>query len=252
MTTEQKIVLVTGCNGGIGKGICRKFKEEGWNVIGSDFFEFENEFVNTFFKCDLMISSDIEKLFEKVDATVTKLDCLVNNAGHQICKPFNETSVRDFKEVMDCNLIAPFHLSQLAYPALKQARGCIINIASVHATATSDKIMAYAASKAGLVGMTKNMAIEYSKHCIRVNSISPGAVDTMMLRSGLGRGHIVGEDVDQLVFKLGRKHLVGRVGQPNDIAELVYFLGDNSKSEFITGQNFVADGGASIVLSTEC
>lgn len=249
--SKKKFVLVTGCHGGIGYAICSKFAIEGWTVIGVDFYEKSNDFVDFFIKCDLSSSEQIECMFVELDKFTDRIDCLINNAAHQICKPFFDMEPTEFRYILDCNLVAPFHLSKLALPLLKLTRGSIVNIGSVHATATSDQILAYATSKAGLVGMTKNLAIEYSKFCIRVNCVSPGAVDTPMLRSGLERGHVGSGDTNDLVFKLGRKHLIGRVGLPSDIAELVYFLGDNYRSEFITGANYLIDGGASVLLGTE-
>ena len=140
---------------------------------------------------------------------------------------------------------------QLCTPYLKIARGSIVNIGSGHATATSPGLATYAVSKAGLVGLTKNMAIEFSNNSIRVNCVSPGAVDTMMLRTSIERNVIDGDDTDQKLFKMGRNHLVGRIGHPSDIAEMCYFLADDSKSEFITGSNFVVDGGVTCKLSSE-
>ena len=92
---------------------------------------------------------------------------------------------------------------------------------------------------------------ELSKYKIRVNCISPGAVDTNMLRNGLSRGHIDGKNTDELVYKLGKKHLFEKVGQPNEIANVVEFIANSNNCEFINGSNIIIDGGASIKLSTE-
>jgi NAD(P)-dependent dehydrogenase (short-subunit alcohol dehydrogenase family) len=154
---------------------------------------------------------------------------------------------------MDCNLKAIFILSKFFVPFLQKTSGSIVNIASVHSIASSENIATYAASKAGLIGLTRNMAIEFSKLGIRVNALSPGAVDTKMLRDGLIR-NITNPTDDMLLEaldKLGKKHLCNRVGNSLEIAKAIYFLSDNNYSSFIYGTNLIIDGGATIKLSTE-
>ena len=123
-----------------------------------------------------------------------------------------------------------------------------MNVSSVQAIATSANIAAYAASKGAMLALTRALAIELASNNIRVNAVLPGAVDTPMLYSGLSRGHLQG---DNLVEELGFKHVIGRVGQPQEIAQAVYFLADHSRSSFMAGQSLVVDGGATARLSTE-
>ncbi len=126
-----------------------------------------------------------------------------------------------------------------------------MNVSSVHAIATSANIAAYAASKGAMLALTRALAIELASNNIRVNAVLPGAVDTPMLYSGLSRGHLQGDNVLDLVEQLGSKHVIGRVGQPQEIAQAIYFLADQSRSSFMTGQGLVVDGGATCRLSTE-
>ncbi|MFM6397291.1 MAG: SDR family NAD(P)-dependent oxidoreductase, partial [Planktothrix sp.] len=126
-----------------------------------------------------------------------------------------------------------------------------MNVSSVHAIATSANIAAYAASKGAMLALTRALAIELASNNIRVNAVLPGAVDTPMLHSGLSRGHLRGDNVLDLMEQLGSKHVIGRVGQPQEIAEAIYFLADNNRSSFMTGQGLVVDGGATCRLSTE-
>jgi NAD(P)-dependent dehydrogenase (short-subunit alcohol dehydrogenase family) len=126
-----------------------------------------------------------------------------------------------------------------------------VNVSSVHAVATSSNIAAYAASKGGLLALTRAMAVEWAMDNIRVNAILPGAVDTPMLRAGLNRGHLTGGTVIDRLENLARKTVNGRVGLPEEIAHAIYFLADNSQSSFITGQAMIVDGGATARLSTE-
>ncbi|MEI2651684.1 MAG: SDR family oxidoreductase [Microthrixaceae bacterium] len=134
-----------------------------------------------------------------------------------------------------------------------KARGgaAVVNVSSVHAIQTSANIAAYAASKGGLLALTRAMAIEFAPDNIRANAILPGAVDTPMLRAGLGRGHLGGENVQDRLDNLARKTVNGRVGMPAEIASAIYFLADNQQSSFMTGQALVIDGGATARLSTE-
>ena len=129
--------------------------------------------------------------------------------------------------------------------------GAIVNVSSVHAVATSANISAYAASKGGLLALTRAMAIEFAPDNIRVNAILPGAVDTPMLRAGLDRDHAGGGSMLDRLENLARKTVNGRIGRPEEIAHTIYFLADNAQSSFMTGQALIVDGGATARLSTE-
>ena len=179
------------------------------------------------------------------------LDALINNAAVQVAKPLVDTTVEEWDAVMASNLRSVFLFSKLAYPLLKANGGAVVNISSVHAIQTSANIAAYAASKGGMLALTRAMAIEFAVDNIRVNAVLPGAVDTPMLRAGLGRGHLGGSDVQERLDNLARKTVNGRVGTPAEIAHAIYFLADNEQSSFMTGQALVIDGGATARLSTE-
>ncbi|MBA4380645.1 MAG: NAD(P)-dependent oxidoreductase, partial [Anaerolinea sp.] len=176
----------------------------------------------------------------------------VNNAALQISKPLLETSVEEWDAVMASNLRSVFLSAKLAYPLFKAAAGgAIVNVSSVHAVQTSANIAAYAASKGGLLALTRALAIEFAPDDIRVNAILPGAVDTPMLRAGLGRGHAGDGEIQERLDNLARKTVSGKVGKPEEIAHAIYFLADNTQSSFMTGQAMIVDGGATARLSTE-
>jgi NAD(P)-dependent dehydrogenase (short-subunit alcohol dehydrogenase family) len=140
----------------------------------------------------------------------------------------------------------------MAYPLMVAAGGAaIVNVSSVHAVATSKNIASYAASKGGLLALTRAMAIEFAKENIRVNAILPGAVDTPMLRSSMNRGIVGDGTVLDRLENLARKTVNGRIGQPEEIARAIYFLADTTQSSFMTGQALIVDGGATARLSTE-
>jgi NAD(P)-dependent dehydrogenase (short-subunit alcohol dehydrogenase family) len=129
--------------------------------------------------------------------------------------------------------------------------GAIVNVSSVHAVATSKHIAAYAASKGGMLALTRALAIELAPDNIRVNTVLPGAVDTSMLRDGLNRDHAGSGTAEERLENLARNTVSGKIGKPEEIAQTILFLADPEKSSFITGQPLVIDGGATARLSTE-
>lgn len=249
-----KTILITGAAGGIGRASVALFAEKGWRVIGVDRNEFGEDFPKNglFIQSDIARPEDMESIFEKAKAFTDSLDALVNNAALQVAKPLVETTVDEWDAVMAANLRSVFLGVKLAHPLLKAGNGgTIVNVSSVHAVQTSANIAAYAASKGGLLALTRAMAIEFAPENIRVNAVLPGAVDTPMLRAGLGRGHVGGDDVQERLDNLARKTVNGRVGTPAEIAHAIYFLADNEQSSFMTGQAMIVDGGATARLSTE-
>ena len=250
LLNKDRVVLITGVNGDIGQAISKQFKKYNWTVIGIDKDECKNkQYLDTFICKNLTETDSVKNIINNIKNLYNRLDCIVNNAAIQICKPIWELSESEWEETYNCNVKIVFLLAKYGLELLKNSNnGNIINIGSVHAINTSDQISAYSSSKAALVGLTRNMAIELSKFGIRVNSISPGAIDTKMLRSGLERGHLGDGDSNNLVNNLGKKHLLGKIGSPDNVANFVYYILQNN---FLTGSNIIMDGGASIFLSTE-
>ncbi|MCC6499619.1 MAG: SDR family oxidoreductase [Anaerolineales bacterium] len=248
-----RTILITGAGGGIGRACVNHFSEKGWRVIGIDRADFGEGFPadGRFIKADISHPDSVETIFQKVKDFHPTLDALVNNAAVQVAKPLIETTVEEWDAVMASNLRSVFLFVKLAHPLLKKNGGAIVNVSSVHAIQTSANIAAYATSKGGLLAFTRAMAIEFAPDNIRVNAILPGAVDTPMLRAGLGRGHVGSGDMQERLDNLARKTVSGKVGTPEEIASAIYFLADNEQSSFMTGQALVVDGGATARLSTE-
>ena len=251
--SKDHVVLITGAAGGIGRATINLFAEKGWHVIGVDRNEFGDGFPSNglFVQSDISRPEDMQAIFEKAHAFTDSLGVLINNAAMQIAKPLVETTVEEWDAVMASNLRSVFLGVKLAYPLLKAKGGAVVNVSSVHAIQTSANIAAYAASKGGLLALTRAMAIEFAPDNIRVNAILPGAVDTPMLRAGLGRGHVGHGNIQERLDNLARKTVSGKVGTPEEIAHAIYFLADNEQSSFMTGQALVVDGGATARLSTE-
>jgi NAD(P)-dependent dehydrogenase (short-subunit alcohol dehydrogenase family) len=248
-----RTVLITGAAGGIGRATVAHFHDRGWRVLGVDRLDFGGGYPadGVFIRSDISRPEDMQAIFEKVHANAPSLDALVNNAAMQIAKPLVDTTPEEWDAVMASNLRSVFLGAKLAHPLLAASGGAIVNVSSVHAIQTSANIAAYAASKGGLLALTRAMAIEFAADSIRVNAILPGAVDTPMLRAGLGRGHASGSNVQERLENLARRTVNGRVGKPEEIASAIYFLADNEQSGFMTGQALVVDGGATARLSTE-
>ncbi len=253
-STSQRTVLITGAAGGIGRATAAHFAQSGWRVIGVDRAEYGADFPanGLFIQSDVSVARNIEAIFSQARAFTDRLHALVNNAAVQVSKPILETSIEEWNTVLASNLSSVFLAVKLAHPLFKiSGGGAIVNVSSVHAIATSANIAAYAASKGGLLALTRAMAIEFAPDNIRVNAVLPGAVDTPMLRAGLNRGHLSGGDILERLDNLARKTVNGRIGRPDEIAHAIYFLADEAQSSFMTGQALVVDGGATARLSTE-
>ena len=253
---ENKVrtVLITGAAGGIGKATVAHFAAQGWRVVGVDRKEVYTGFPTDgfFIQADLAQPQEVERVYREAAEFTPKLDSLVNNAAFQVTKPISQTSVEEWDQVIAVNLRAAFLGARYGFELLAaEGGGAIVNVASVHAVATSPNIAAYAASKGGLVALTRAISIEFAPANIRVNAILPGAVDTPMLAAGFNRGHLVQGSVEQQKAELARKTIIGRIGQPHEIASVIYFLADSAQSGYMTGQSVVVDGGASARLSTE-
>jgi glucose 1-dehydrogenase len=242
---EQKFVLITGAAGGVGRATVELFTKKGWRVIGVDRAEFGSGFPanGLFIQADIADPVQLEAIYSQVSHFTDTLDAVVNNAAIQIVKPLLETSAEEWDAVMASNLRTVFLGAKLAHPLLKnRGGGAFVNVSSVHAVATSPNVSSYAASKGGLLALTRSMAIEFAKDNIRVNAILPGAVNTPMLS----------EHLDQAGREsLARKTVNGRIGKPLEIAHAIYFLADEEQSSFMTGQSILVDGGATAKLSTE-
>jgi len=250
----SRSVLITGAAGGIGRATVQFFADSGWRVIGVDRASYGETFPPDclYIQSDISIAENLESIFNQALAFTGSLNALVNNAALQIAKPLLETSVAEWDAVMASNLRSVFLSARLAYPLFKAAGGgAIVNVSSVHAVATSANIAAYAASKGGLLALTRAIAIEFAPDNIRANAVLPGAVDTPMLRAGLERGHLLGVDITERLDNLARRTVNGRIGRPEEIAHAIYFLADDSQSSFMTGQAMIIDGGATARLSTE-
>jgi glucose 1-dehydrogenase len=247
----EKTVVITGVAGGIGRATAGLFLKSGWRVFGVDNSVTVPPLAGMkLFKCDLSNAVRSEKVFTKICDEAEKIDALVNNAALQICKPVSRMKVAEWDKVMAVNLRSIFVAVRSILKHFK-AGASIVNVSSVHAVATSSNISAYAASKGAVSALTRAMAIELAPRDIRVNAVLPGAIDTPMLKKGLGRGHLEGGTLQERMASLAARTPLGRIGRPEEIGQAILFLADKERSSFMTGQVLVVDGGAMARLSTE-
>jgi len=248
----NSVVLITGVAGGIGKATAQLFHDAGWKVWGVDVKGGDAPSgVDHYVQADVSKVEDVEHIVSSLNERVGRLDALVNNAAIQITKPLVETEPKEWDHLMDVNVRAAYLLVRQSHSLLKEGGASIVNVSSVHAVATSAEIAAYATSKGALQAFSRALSIELASDDIRVNAVLPGAVDTHMLRAGLERGHAEDGSMEDRLQAFGRKHVIGRIGQPEEIAETILFLADEARSSFITGQSLIVDGGATARLSTE-
>jgi NAD(P)-dependent dehydrogenase (short-subunit alcohol dehydrogenase family) len=248
----SNVVLITGVSGGIGSATAQTFDKAGWRVIGVDRCRVDSpSSVHHFIRADLSDTVASQQTFAEVANHEGRIDALVNNAAIQICKPLVETTPDEWDAVMASNVRSVYLAVRQAYPLIRGHGGAIVNVSSVHTIATSANIAAYAASKGAVLALTRALAIELAPDHIRVNAVLPGAVNTPLLHAGLNRGRGDSGNLRELTEQLAARHLMGRVGTPEEIAQAVLFLADDDRSSFMTGQGLVIDGGATVKLSTE-
>ncbi|MEY3207511.1 MAG: hypothetical protein RIS77_884 [Pseudomonadota bacterium] len=237
----NNLVLITGASQGIGRAIATRVIQDGYRVINLDKKAPKNLLEGeTYHSIDLMDPQAIEELIPKITKQEPILR-LVNNAGFIRPGALENTTLDDFEAVMALNLRAPMLLAQQLLPQMRQAKfGRIVSIASRAALGKEERTV-YAASKAGLVGMTKTWALEMAKFGITVNAIGPGPIATELFTSG-------NPPDDPQTIKIIQNIPVQRMGQPEDVAHAVASLLDD-RAGFITGQIHFVCGGMTVGLS---
>lgn len=239
-----KAAIVTGAAGGIGRAICERFRLDGYVVIGID--RNEADVADHWLPIDL---GDLGPLREAaaVVSQEWQLAAIVHNAAVQPLAGAGDTAYDTFVEAMRVNVLAADSLVHATRDNLTANQGSVVVVSSVHASATTAGINAYATSKAALEGWVRSAAIDLGP-TIRVNAVRPGAIDTAKLQEGFARW---GADVAlERRAMLESRTPLRRIGEPREIAAAVSFLA-SPEASFITGSTLVVDGGASACLGTE-
>ena len=236
---ENKNILVTGASGGIGNSIIEKLSECGANIFATGtkiekLEELKNKYEKIkIMKFDISQTSKIEEFIEKASNELGSLDCLINNAGVTQDNLAIRMSFEEWKKVIDINLTSTFLISKYAIKKmLKYKKGKIINISSVVGHTGNLGQANYTASKAGIIAMSKSLAIEYAKKNININCISPGFIKTSMTDK------IDQKYKEQIISKIPS----GRLGEASDVANAVIFLASN-QSDYINGETLHVNGG---------
>ena len=248
----DRVAVVTGAAQGIGLAIARELRARGaylhlvdCNAVALakavDELSGGNAEAVRSIVADLSDPAAIEGIARELARTETRIDILVNNAGVEFDLPFEEVSVDIFNNVIAVNLRAPLLMTQALSPHFSATGAAIVNISSIHADHAFPNAIPYACSKAGLIALTRNLALELAPRHIRVNAVCPGYIDTPMWEEWLRTA----SNPDTLAEQTEKLHLMGRRGVPQDVASAVAYLA-GSESSWITGTCLVVDGGLTV------
>ncbi len=235
-----RVVIVTGGGSGIGRAIVERFVDSGATVVAIDVVERPAEYPAEvdFRRCDVTDPEGVERTIHEVASTHGAIDVLVNNAAIQPVssyRPLHQLGVDLLKRMLEVNVIG-YHLVARSVLArmVEQQSGVVVNLASAHAHATSREAAGYGPTKAANLMQAKQWAIEYARHGIRCVSVSPGAIDTPLVRASLEQQG--GE------AQLANRHPLGRLGRPDEIAQAILWLSSGGAS-FVTATDLAVDGG---------
>ena len=237
---KNKVALVTGASSGIGAAIAEKLSNQGARVFAAQRSSSDYEDILS----DLSDPKAPEEIISVIKKVTGRLDILINNAGIMTEGNVEETTLKDWNQHLSINLTAPFLLIREAMPLMREFRGSIVNVGSVEGLGNNPRHPAYGASKSGLHGLTRAVAVDHGEDGVRCNAVAPGWIDTP-----LNENFVKGMD-DPIGFreKLSNIHPIGRSGQPSEVAELICWLVSDAAS-FVTGQVWTIDGGRMTKLS---
>jgi NAD(P)-dependent dehydrogenase (short-subunit alcohol dehydrogenase family) len=252
---DNKVVIVTGGALGIGRACAFAFAREGAHVtiadINSDagsevlqsIVEIRPGHTAHLVRADLSHASECQRVVRETVERFGGVDVLVNNVGIQPLSSYQraeDTTEEMWDQILNVNLKSYFLMSKYALPEIrKRGGGAVINTASVQGLQSQRRVPAYAASKGGVLSLTRQMALDYAVDNIRVLAVCPGTIDTEMVRTAAAREP---DGVDAALARFGKSHPLGRIGTGADIANVVLFLASEAAS-FMTGEYVCVDGG---------
>jgi meso-butanediol dehydrogenase/(S,S)-butanediol dehydrogenase/diacetyl reductase len=241
---EGKVVIVTGAGSGIGAATARRFAREGAAVALVDR---EQEKVNAVrsgleggqslsHAADVSDEVQVRAMVETVISRFGRIDVLVNNAGVVTTGPLLQLSTPDWRKVMDTDLDGVFFCTRAALRELVKTKGCIVNTSSVSGLGGDWNMAAYNAAKGAITNLTRSLALELGQDGVRVNAVNPSLTATGMTEDMLGDKALIGKFMERMPL--------GRIGQPEDVADVIAFLASED-ARFVTGVNLPVDGGLS-------
>lgn len=241
---KESIAIVTGGSRGIGAATVNLLMQQGWRVavldkVAGTYWKKEPLFL----ECDVTSEQAIQQSVDTILAQWGCIDALINNAGIQRYGTVTDTSAELWDEVMNVNLKSMFLCARAVLPAMvNQKKGVIINVSSVQAFHSQQKVAAYTTSKTAILGLTRSIAVDYAPF-VRCVAVCPGTVDTEMLRDALA----LSADPAAVLRECEQMHPVARIADPAEIAALIHYLLDD-KAAFITGQAIRIDGGLGLMI----
>jgi len=236
---KEKVVLITGASGGIGKTIAKKFAEAQAKIALNDIAEaqealksFSQEIGGKYFLADVSKLEEVEKMVQDIQKEFGRLDVLVNNAGITQDRTLAKMTKEEWQKVIDIDLTGVFNCSKAALPLIIANQGKIVNISSLVGQRGNFGQTNYAAAKAGIIGFTKALSKEVGRFGVTVNAIAPGFIETRLTEN-------LPPELKETIKKFTP---LGRFGKPEEVASLVFFLA-SQEANFITGTVVNIDGG---------
>ena len=244
---QNKVVIVSGGTKGIGKAIVRRFAGEGSKVISLSRKTADDKLANVeYMICNISSESEVKTTIERIVKKYGKINIVINNAGIEEYFKIDETSLEEWNKIMAINVNGAFLLSKYSIPYLKKnSDSSIINMSSVQSDIITKNAAAYVTSKHAIIGLTKSIALDYAPD-IRCNAVCPATIRTPLVYRAAELE--VGKDKNKIIDKInewGKQHVLGRIGEPEEVANTVVFLA-SKESSFITGSSIMVDGGLSI------
>ncbi len=235
MTLAGKIALVTGASSGMGAATARMLAARGARVVTAQRRRAGYEDVEV----DLMDAAAPERVIARLD----RLDILINCAGMMLEGTVEETSIEEWHAQLHLNLTVPFLFIRHAMPLLRQSRGAIVNVGSIEGLGNNPRHPAYGASKAGLHGLTRAVAVDHGPDGVRCNAVAPGWIDTPLNEDFIASM----PEPARFRAKIRDVHPLRRTAAPAEVAELICWLASDAAS-FVTGQVYTIDGGRTAQL----
>ncbi|MGA2502963.1 MAG: SDR family oxidoreductase [Anaerolineales bacterium] len=251
--TGKKVAIITGCARGIGAATVNVFANNKYAVIGLDVLPEGKDITeevnkkggeSAFFECDVSDEKQVASCIKEGTKKYGRVDVLVNNAGVVLVKPFDQITWEEFRRTTNINLGGHFLLCKYVIPFMKKQRsGVIINMGSVSGHVGQIDHVMYGATKGAIIAMTRALAWELAPYNIRVNSISPGSVDTPMLRGDINlEAKRMGIPFDDVKTEREAEQAFKRWADPMEIAKPIFFLASEGAS-FVTGSDWLVDCG---------
>ncbi len=248
MRLKGRTAIITGAGGGIGRACATEFAKEGASVVVADInYAGAQETVKAIqrsggtalaVETDVADPGSVQRLVKQTIEAFSHVHVLLNNAATQVNKSIEDTTIEEWNRQMAVNLGGVFLCSKFCLPSLRKTKGNIINMASVNGFFVEPIVAGYCATKAGIIGFTKAMAIDHGKEGIRVNCICPGYID-----SGLAESYFQAQaDPAAARAAAGKLHALWRIGRPEEVARVAIFLASD-ESSFVTGSSYAVTGG---------